>query len=167
VDENSFWPSMQKEVNLNILHHQEEKEMTKFFHINIQVKNTKIDVMFDSGSHVKLIEMDLVNKLGLDVYNHPIPCPLGWVNKDEDIRVTKQCKIEFLVSVDFIDEVELNVVPLDVCGVMFGRPYMYMRDFIFIRRTNQCCLILIKDRILHHQHTQRKIKNFTGKCQSS
>jgi len=32
------------------------------------------------------------------------------------------------------------VVPLDVCGVVFGSPYMYMCDAIFMR-VNQYCLI--------------------------
>jgi hypothetical protein len=44
--------------------------MTKMFHINIQVKKTKIDVMFNSGSQTNLIEVDLVNKLGLEVHDH-------------------------------------------------------------------------------------------------
>jgi hypothetical protein len=33
--------------------------------------------------------------------------------------------------------VELDVVPLDVCGVVFGSPYMYIREAIFMRRENQ------------------------------
>jgi hypothetical protein len=37
--------------------------------------------------------------------------------------------------------VELDVVPLDVCGVVFGSPYMYMRDAIFMWRDNQYRLI--------------------------
>jgi hypothetical protein len=53
----------------------------------------------------------------------------------------KQCKIKFAVSVDFIDEVELDVVSLDVCGLVFGIPYMYMRDEIFMQRSNQYQLI--------------------------
>jgi hypothetical protein len=35
VDENIVCTSMQKEVNMSSLHHQEEKEMTKIFHIKI------------------------------------------------------------------------------------------------------------------------------------
>jgi hypothetical protein len=50
VDENIFFTSVQKEVHLSILHHREEKDMTKLFHIKIQVKKTKIDALFDSGS---------------------------------------------------------------------------------------------------------------------
>jgi hypothetical protein len=37
--------------------------------------------------------------------------------------------------------VEVDVVPLDVCGVVFGSPYMYMRDAIFMRRENKYHLI--------------------------
>ena len=76
-------------MNLSSLDHQEEKEMTKLFHIKIQVKKTKISSLFDSSSQVNIIATDLVNKLGLEVHDHPSPYPLGWVNKDAKIKVTK------------------------------------------------------------------------------
>jgi hypothetical protein len=50
VDDNIVCTSMQKDVNLSSLHHQEEKEMSNIFHIKIQVKKTKIYAMFDSSS---------------------------------------------------------------------------------------------------------------------
>ena len=100
--------------------------MTKFFHIKIRVEKTKIDDLFNSGPQANLIAAKLVKKLGLEIRDHPNPYPLGWVNKDAELNVTKQCKIKFSISVDFIDEVELDMVPLDACGVMFGSPYMYM-----------------------------------------
>jgi hypothetical protein len=56
--------------------------MTKHFHIKIQVKKTKIDVLFDSSLQAKLIETYLVNNIGLEVHDHPSPYPLGWLNKD-------------------------------------------------------------------------------------
>jgi hypothetical protein len=83
----------------------------------------------------------LVNKLGLEVHDHPSPYPLGWVKKDVEIKVTKKCKIESVVSAQFMDEVELDIVPLDVCGVVFVSPYIYMRYPIFIWRDKQYILI--------------------------
>jgi hypothetical protein len=77
VDGNIVCTSMQKEVNLSNLHHQEEKEMNKLFHIKIQVKKTKIDVMLDSSSQDNLIASNRVNKIGLEVHNHP--SPIHWV----------------------------------------------------------------------------------------
>jgi hypothetical protein len=59
---------------------------------------------------------------------------LGWVNKDVDLMVSKKCNMKFSKSEIYIDEVELELVPLDMCGVVFGSPYMYMKDAIFMRR---------------------------------
>ena len=42
---------------------------------------------------------------------------------------------------DVIDEVDLDVVPLDVCGFVLGSPYRDMYDAIFIKRVNQYQLI--------------------------
>jgi len=50
VGETIVCTSMQKDVNLSILHHDKEREMNKLFHIKIQVKQTKIDALFKSGS---------------------------------------------------------------------------------------------------------------------
>jgi len=57
VDEKIVCTSVQKEVNLNILQHQEEKQMTKLFHIKIWVKETKIDTLLDFGSHANHINI--------------------------------------------------------------------------------------------------------------
>jgi len=46
---NIFCTSMKKEANLSNLHHHEEKDTTKLFYINIHVKKTNIDALFDSG----------------------------------------------------------------------------------------------------------------------
>jgi hypothetical protein len=110
--------------------------MTKLFPVMIQVKKTKVDTLFNSSSQANLTVEDLFNKLGLEVHDHPNPYPLGWVNKDTKLKVTKQCKIKFVVSANYIDKVEVDVIPLDVCGGVFGSSYMCMRDAIFMRRTN-------------------------------
>jgi hypothetical protein len=76
-------------VNLSSLHHKEEKEMRKLFHIKIEVKKNKVDALFDSTLQANLIANYLVSNLGLDVHDHPRPYRLGWVTKDVEIKVTK------------------------------------------------------------------------------
>jgi hypothetical protein len=78
-----------KEVNMNNLHPKEEKKMAKLFPFNIQVKKTKVDVMFDCIFHVNLASKDLVSNIGLEVRNHPLLHLLGWINKDAKLKVTK------------------------------------------------------------------------------
>ena len=76
VDEKIIDTSIQREVNLSSLQQQEEKEMTKLFHIKIQVKKTKIDALFDSGSQENLIAAYLINNLVLEFHDHPNPYTL-------------------------------------------------------------------------------------------
>jgi hypothetical protein len=49
VDETIVCTTIHKEVNLSSVHHQEEKEMTKLFHIKIKFKKTKIDDLSKKG----------------------------------------------------------------------------------------------------------------------
>ena len=120
VDENIINIIVQKEVNLSIFHHKTDKEMTKLVHNKIQFKNTMVDTLFDYSSKTNLVVVDLINMLGF--HGHQSPYLLGWVSKDIEIKVTKYYKIKFYISVDYIDEVEVDVVPLVVCGIVFGSP---------------------------------------------
>jgi hypothetical protein len=97
---------------MSTLYHKEDKNMKKLFHINIQVKNTEAYSLLNSNSQANVIASNLVSKLGLEVHDHPSPYPLGWVNKEANIKVKKQRNIKFSISAYFIDEVELDVVPL-------------------------------------------------------
>jgi hypothetical protein len=107
VDKNIVSNIDKNEVNLISLHHKEEKEMTKSLHINMEVQIIKVDALFDSRSQANLRVDDLVRNIGLEVYYHPSQYQLGWVNKDVEIKFTKQLKIKFSISTNFIDEVEV------------------------------------------------------------
>jgi len=45
--------------------------------------------------------------------------------------VTRKCILKFPITTNFIDEVELDVVPLDIYGIILGSPYLYDRKAIF------------------------------------
>jgi hypothetical protein len=141
ADENISYTLIQKEMNLSSLDYREEKEMKNLFHIKIHVKKTKVDALFNFSSQANLIVDDIVCKLGMEFYDHLSPYPLGWVNKDAKIKVAKQCKIKFSISGNFMDEVELDVILLDLCGVVFGIHYMHTRAMIVMKRENQYYLV--------------------------
>ena len=45
------------------------------------------------------------------------------------------------MTLEYLGEVDLDVVPFDVCGVVFGSPYMYMCDAIFMVIANEYELV--------------------------
>jgi hypothetical protein len=77
--------------------------------------------------------------LGLETKPHPRPYRLGWICGDNNLQVTKQCKIKFAITSKYVDEVELDIVPLDICGIFLGSPYLYDRKAIFYREENKYC----------------------------
>jgi hypothetical protein len=115
---------------------QHEKEIIDLFHIRVISNHTKIYTLFDIGSQTNLIFEDIVKKLHLETTPHPKPYPLGWICDNAKLHVTRRCKLGFSIIVNFIDEVELDVIPLDICGIVLGSPYLYDRRAIIHRHEN-------------------------------
>jgi len=86
--------------------------------------------LFDSGSQEKLISEDIFQKLSLETIPHPKPYPLGWVCENSKLQVTKKCILGFLITANFLDEVELDVVLLYICSIVLGSTYIYDKRFI-------------------------------------
>jgi hypothetical protein len=75
--------------------------------------------------------------MGLETKPHLKTYPVGWVCDKEKLNVTKQCRIRFDISSKLIDEVDLDVVPLDICGIVLESPYIYDREEIFFLHENK------------------------------
>jgi hypothetical protein len=133
--------SLHASSNSNNESHDDERNRNELFHIRVVSKHTKINTLFDLGSQVNLIYEALVKKMGLETKPHPKPYPIGWVCDKEKLKVTKQCRVRFSISSKLIDEVDLDVVSLDIWGIVLGSPYIYDRKAIFFRHENKYDLI--------------------------
>ena len=110
--------------------------MSELFHIMVISKHTKIDTLFDNGSQDNLISKYSVKNIGLETKPHPKPYLLGWVCENAKFQVTKKCRLKFSITYVFMDEVNLDVVLLDVFGIVLGSPYLHGRKAIFYREEN-------------------------------
>ena len=102
----------------------DERKRSELFLIKVISKHTKIHTIFDSGSQENLISEEIVKKLHLETKLHPKPYPLGWVCDNAQPQVTKQCRFIFCITYGFVDEVDLDVVSLDICGIVLASPYL-------------------------------------------
>ena len=100
------------------------------------------------GSQVNLISEALVKKMGLETKPHPNPYSLGWVCDKGKLNVTKQCRVRFVIVSKLIDEVDLDVVSLDICGIVLESPYLYDRKAVFFRHENKYHLTKVEWNIL-------------------
>jgi hypothetical protein len=134
---------------------QHEKERIEIFHIRVISKHTKIDTLFDIGSQANLISEDTNKKLKLETIAHPKPYPLGWICDNAKLHVTRRCKLRFSITANFLDEVEIDVIPLDICGIVLGIPYLYDRRTIFHRHENKYHLFKNGVEYIVRAHTKK------------
>ena len=53
------------------------------------------------------------------------------------MQVTRKCILRFAITANFLDEVELDVVTLEISGIVLGGPYIYDRKSLFHLHENK------------------------------
>ena len=89
----------------------------------------------DSGSTDNLISTKMVEKLELEITDHSSPYKVSWLQKGHQVSVTKQCLVDFKMG-EYKDKVLCDVIPMDVCHVLLGRPWKYDRNVVHDERMN-------------------------------
>jgi hypothetical protein len=141
---------------------QHEKERIDLFHIRVISKHTRIDTLFYTGSQANLISEDIVKKLDLETTPYPKPYPLRWICDNAKLHVTRRCKLRFSITANYIDEVELDVISLDICGIVFGSPYLYDRRAIFHCHENKYHLFKNGVEYIVRAHTKKMNLSLTN-----
>jgi hypothetical protein len=104
-------PDIEKPVQRNSL-----------FRTACKSKDRVCKVIIDSGSTNNLVSIDMVEKLDLEKTPHLSPYRVSWLQKGHQVMVTKQCLVEFKIG-GYRDEILCDMIPIDVCHVLLGRPW--------------------------------------------
>jgi hypothetical protein len=110
-------------------------QRTRLFRTTCKTKGWKCKVIVDSGSTDNLVSTEMVEKLELETTNHPSPYKVSWLQKGHQVSVTKQCLVDFKMG-EYKDKVLCDVIPMDVCHVLLGRPWQYDLNVVHDGRMN-------------------------------
>jgi hypothetical protein len=110
-------------------------QRTRLFRIACKTKDRVCKVIVDSGSTDNLVSTEMVEKLELETTDHPSPYRVLWLQKGHQVTVTKQCLVEFKIG-GYNDKILCDVIPMDVCHLLLGRPWKYDRNVIHDGRMN-------------------------------
>ncbi|KAJ0800640.1 putative nucleotidyltransferase, Ribonuclease H [Helianthus annuus] len=84
-------------------------------------------VIIDGGSCENMVANTMVEKLGLQIHDHPDPYELIWLKKGNPVKVKHRCLVQFSIGNKYTDEVWCEVIPMDACHLLLGRPWLYDR----------------------------------------
>eukprot|EP00253_Pinus_taeda_P027901 PITA_27901 len=103
-------------------------------------------LIIDSGSTDNLVAVEMVEKLGLKKLKHPTPYKVSWLQKGHQLLVDEQCEVEFQIG-KYKDKILCDVMPMDVCHLLLGRPWQFDRSAVHDGKTNR--YKFVKDGIKH------------------
>ncbi|KAJ0550590.1 putative nucleotidyltransferase, Ribonuclease H [Helianthus annuus] len=84
-------------------------------------------LIIDGGSCKNMVATSMVDKLDLEKQDHPEPYQLTWLKKGNIVKVAHRCLVPFSIGNIYVDEVWCEVIPMDACHILLGRPWQYDR----------------------------------------
>ncbi|KAD4180088.1 hypothetical protein E3N88_28679 [Mikania micrantha] len=87
-------------------------------------------VIIDGGSCTNVASQTLVSKLNLKMLPHPSPYVIQWLNQGKGIHVSHRTLLSLSIGRSYTDEIWCDVIPMDACHVLLGRPWLFDRRVI-------------------------------------
>ena len=94
------------------------------------------DVIIDGGSSENFIAKKIVSNRNLKVEPHPNPYKIGWVKKGNESTVNEICTVPLSIGSSYKDQIICDVIDMDVCHVLLGRPWQHNTQTLHKGREN-------------------------------
>ncbi|XP_010468230.1 PREDICTED: uncharacterized protein LOC104748257 [Camelina sativa] len=121
-------------LNLTV-HPDELAQRENIFHTRCTIQEKVCNLIIDGGSCTNVASEYMVSKLSLGRTKHPHPYKLRWLNDKAELRITDQVQVPFKVG-KYMDQVLCDVVPMQACHLLLGRPWQFDKDTMHHGRSN-------------------------------
>jgi hypothetical protein len=105
----------------------EQNQRRTLFQTKCVIKERSCRRIIDGGSCNNLASSDMVDKLAFTTKPHPRPYHIQWLNNSGKAKVTKLVRLNFAIG-PYHDVVECDVVPMQACHILLGRPWQFDKD---------------------------------------
>ncbi|XP_059066264.1 uncharacterized protein LOC131857595 [Cryptomeria japonica] len=97
------------------------------FRTTCKAQGKECKVVVDSSSIDNLVAVEMVEKLKLKRIPHPMPYKVSWLNKGQQVLVNEKYWVELNIG-PYEDKILCDIIPMDVCHILLGRPWQYDRE---------------------------------------
>jgi hypothetical protein len=112
-----------------------QQQRHNLFQTFFVIKDRRARVIIDGGSYKNLVSSDLVKKLSFPTRPRPHPYHIQWFNDTGKVKVTQTVHVHFSIGI-YSDYADCDVVPMEACSLLLGRPWEYDNDALHHGRSN-------------------------------
>ncbi|XP_028549531.1 uncharacterized protein LOC114579365 [Dendrobium catenatum] len=94
------------------------------------------DLLIDNGCTENVISRAVVRSLQLKTVKNDHPYKISWVKRGMEILVSESCRVSFSIGKHYACEVLCDVLDMDVCHLILGRPWQFDVAAIYDCRAN-------------------------------
>src|SRR4051812_49420523 len=120
--------------------------------------NKACKVIIDGGSCRNLASKELCAKLNLKYLPHPTPYYVQWLSDSGEMKVNHMVRVNFEIG-PYKDSIDFDVVPMTVCHLLLGRPWLYDRHVQHNGRANTYHLEFKGKKVNLHPMSPQQIVN--------
>jgi hypothetical protein len=118
----------------------EQNQRHTLFQTKCVIKEHSCRLIIDGGSCNNLASNNMVEKFALTTKPHPHPYHIRCLNNSSKVKVTRLVRINFAIG-SYRDVVEYDVVPMEACNILLGRPWQFDTDSMHHGRSNRYSLL--------------------------
>jgi hypothetical protein len=123
------------------------KGMCRQFQIMCTTGGKGAKLIIDPRSHENMVSEEAVHKLGLETKRHFAPYQLEWFTKGNKVTVSKCCLMSFSIGAKYKDNVWCDVVDMETCHLLLGKPWKYDKAAIHNETKNTYSFMWSKTRL--------------------
>ena len=113
------------------LKEEKEEQRENIFHSRCTIQEKVCTLIIDGGSCANVASSNMVEKLGLHAVIHPHPYKLQWINQGKGLHVNSWCLIPLSIGKSYQDEIWFDIIPMDACHILLGRPWLFDRKVTY------------------------------------
>ncbi|XP_074293613.1 uncharacterized protein LOC141620709 [Silene latifolia] len=112
------------------------EQQNQLFYTKCQVNDRWCSLIIDGGSCTNAASSEMVSKLSLPTTDHPKPYALHWLDDGSKVKLSRQVQVGLTMGL-YQDEVLCDVIPMEACHILLGRPWQFDRDVVHRGRSNE------------------------------
>jgi len=101
------------------------EQRESIFHTRCIVGGKVCSLIIDGGSCANVTSQSMVDKLKRLVTPHLKPYTIQWLNESKGLEISTRCLLSLSIGKTYKDEIWCDIVPIDACHVLLGRPWLF------------------------------------------